>query len=281
MAANQDMHRSALKVFEVASEDTVDIEAYRQGHQLILFKSSFISHISGLGDDSSRITLHDGIEISVKMDPRALRDKIYKSDFRKGNDPVDLLSVTGAEGFPKPVMPERMEIGQMVEGHGVYLGLYNLKDNNGVSLRKIFNIFAAPEDLPGVSGYLETVHQVAALKSWNGHDGTLYTNDAEMFTALRDGTYTGGWVVPPREVLGVKSVPEGMLAHQGKGALQNSFKTASNNGSYYPSWYWSSTEDSGKPEYVGITNFLTKESGWDAKSGYQFSCRPVRFVEVP
>src|SRR5947208_2846954 len=79
------------------------------------------------------------------------------------------------------------EPGQMITGEGIFLGQYQ-------SLGRIFNVFAAPEDLPAMMKYVDAVKYIAELKGWNGFDGTNYATDKEFRQALKDGSYTGGWI---------------------------------------------------------------------------------------
>src|SRR6185312_13308177 len=44
--------------------------------------------------------------------------------------------------------------GQLIQGHGVFVGKHTVETDGG--LRRIFNVFAAPEDLPGEKNYYDT-----------------------------------------------------------------------------------------------------------------------------
>ena len=82
--------------------------------------------------------------------------------------------------------------GQIIPGQGIFLGRYAPKDREGNSLGKIFNVFAAPEDLTDAAGnkgifkYVDAVKRIASLKNWHGHDGTNYATDKELYKALRE-----------------------------------------------------------------------------------------------
>ena len=45
---------------------------------------------------------------------------------------------------PEPVDPD---IGRFFEGQGIYVGIWEPRDRDGVSLGKIFDLYAAPEDI--------------------------------------------------------------------------------------------------------------------------------------
>jgi hypothetical protein len=188
---------------------------------------------------------------------------------------------------------ERAKIGQMIPGQGIYIGKWAPKDSSGKSLGKIFNIYAAPEDLTdditgkkAVFTYNNTLKRLAALRNWHGHNGASYTTDKELLKALKDGSYKGGWFIPPLEALvgkdakANKTQPDNLFAHKDNGALKNTFTTKGATGYTYPEWYWSSTES---PETQGAVKAADFSRG--THTGYykdilHLSCRPVRLVEV-
>jgi hypothetical protein len=142
--------------------------------------------------------------------------------------------------------------------------------------------------------YVDTVKHIAGLKNWHGHDGTNYATDKEIYAALKDGSYKGGWIIPPRELLvgtepdgpggvrkGTVIQPDNILAHKDKGVLKDTFKTATASGSdypNYPSWYWSSTEYRVFPSSVWVVRFSDGYEYWLLKDDLRLSCRPVRLV---
>ena len=176
------------------------------------------------------------------------------------------------------------EPGQRIAGEGIFLGQYQSKD-----LGKIFNVFAAPEDLPDTMKYVDAVKYIAELKGWHGFDGTNYATDKEFNQALKEGTYTGGWIIPTRELLigteadgpsrigkGTVIQPDNLYDHRNKGAFKGTFTTAAN----YPQWYWSCMEHRDHPSDVWFADFSDGYEGWDNKDYYRLSCRPVRLVPV-
>jgi hypothetical protein len=175
-------------------------------------------------------------------------------------------------------------VGQLVAGQGVYIGQYAPKDRDGNSLGKIFNVFAAPQDLGGTEKYVDAVKHVAQLKNWNGFDGTNYATDRELYKAIKDGSYNGGWIIPTRDLLsgkdvdGNKTQSGNLLAAKDAGALKDTFKTSSGSGSDCPVWYLSSTEFRDYPSYVHIVRLSDGYAGWCRKDDFRLSCRPVRLV---
>ena len=203
------------------------------------------------------------------------------------------------------------DIGKEIKGEGIYLGTYTPVDRDGVSLKKVFNVFAAPEDL-FIEGsepvsflqnifkttkatttqrietfkYVDALKHVKVLKNFHGHDGTDYATDKELYAALKDGAYNGGWIIPTRDILhgkdvdGKNTTPDNILAHKDKGSLKGTFKMATSNGSDCPHWYWSSTQHPDLSSCVYSVRFSDGHQGWDLNDTNRLSCRPVRLVVI-
>lgn len=178
--------------------------------------------------------------------------------------------------------------GQEIPGHGIFIGMWQPE-----GLRQKFNIFAAKEDLTNEAGeketyiYLDAVERIAALKDWHGHHGMNYATDKELYEALNNGDYDGGWFIPPHELLaginiyGVNVQPDNLHDYKDKGALARSFCAIGANRAGCSDRYWSSTEDStdqNKVHWVSFSDICwassTKDRGWQA-------CRPVRLEVAP
>ncbi|MBI3442108.1 MAG: hypothetical protein HY052_09970 [Proteobacteria bacterium] len=190
-----------------------------------------------------------------------------------------------SQPLPAPTESKGLEIGQSVPGQGIYVGQYSPKDRDGKSLRKTFNVFAAPQDLPDTMKYVDAVKHIAKLKGWNGFDGTNYRNDKKIYKALKDGSYNGGWIIPTCDILRGKDVdskettPHNLFDHQNKGAFKGTFETVALGDGYdYPDRYWSSTEGRGHSSYVRSVRFSDGLEDWGRKGYHRFSCRPVRLV---
>ena len=247
-----------------------------------LFRASAIDRLESAPEDRSVIVLRSGGIVSMALPYAELAEKI-----QGGLSPVDLkahcvLAVDLPESMQKPG-----------EGWALYVGKYAPLDRNGVSLGKVFNVYAAPEDLPGTMSYVDAVKHIAGLKNWHGHDGTNYPTDRQIYAALKDGSYKGGWIIPTRELLvgtepdgqsGVRKgkviQPDNLFDHQNKGAFKGTFKRAASSGSGFPDWCWSSTENRDSPSVVWGVRFSGGYEGWFHKDGLRLSCRPVRLVEA-
>ena len=191
---------------------------------------------------------------------------------------------------PKPAFgPAPLEIGQMVEGKGIYVGVWEPKDEDGKSLGQIFDLYAAPEDLTDahdvklVSTYNESVEALKNKKDWHGHDGEHFDNSEAFKEALLNGTYRGGWVMPPKEILygrdarGNEVQADNLYDHKDKGDLKGTF--TDKRGSGYAHWYWSSTEHPDNSSLVYNVDFTDGDDDWDHKDVYKLSTRPV-WVEL-
>ncbi len=171
---------------------------------------------------------------------------------------------------------------------GVFIGQYRPKDRDGNSLGKIFNVYAAPQDLPDETGrrqtftYIETQKRMAELKNWNGYDGTDYADDRELYKALKEDTYSGGWFIPPRELLaGIDEAnnlvqPDNLNAYKNEGALKGTFGGATR-GLNHPDFYWSCTV-SDEDSLTSWCAFPDGKGTYAKKDILELSCRPMRLV---
>lgn len=276
-AVEQNNISAFRKTFSRAS-DNPRIEVLRFSFEtgqtdLYSFYASAIHHLKSAGENESLIVLHGGDTFKVALSHAALAAKIDE-----GMSPVDLREFCeGEEEALKDARP-----GQKMPDGTVYLGRYTPKDRDGNSLSKTFNVFAAPNDLPKTMAYVEAIEYVAGLKNWNGYDGTNYPTDEEIYAALKDGSYNGGWIIPPHEILcgkdtdGGTTTPDNLYACRNGGAFKGTFRdVASGNNSI---WYWSSTENRVEPSHLWNVRFSDGKREWNHNKELRLSCRPVRLV---
>ena len=184
--------------------------------------------------------------------------------------------------------------GQMIEGHGVFFGIVEIEDKEGGGLKKKFNAFAAPEDLTDEDGkkafytYTDTVTRVASLKDWHGFDGENYETAEEFYVALRNGKYGGGWVIPPSELIigrnagGSLVRADNLYVYKNTGALKDTFTTiAVPSLSFFPDWYWSSTEVPNHDAFVRSAQFSNPTNSIDSKDKRPLGCRLIRLEPRP
>jgi hypothetical protein len=196
---------------------------------------------------------------------------------------------TAAQQAGEPL--KNPQIGQTIEGKGIYLGVWEPKDRQGQSLSRTFAVYAAPEDLTDESGrklaatFKDAAKRITAVRNWHGHDGGSFASDAALYTALKDGTGIGKWFIPPRELLvgtdlnGAKVRDNNLYAHRNTGDFKDSFTTIDNGSdgnSGYAVWYWSCTERRDYRSSVWTARFSDGDGGWDRKNHYRLSCRPCR-----
>ena len=128
---------------------------------------------------------------------------------------------------------------------------------------KLLEAIPAPEDLPELLTYNDAVKKVASLKNWHGFDGCDFKNEAELMAAFENGTYNGGWFIPPKDLL--------LKMYDNKDA---SYGTAS--GSVFAHWYWSCTEHRVYSTLVWFVRFSDGVVVWDYKDYLRLGCRPCR-----
>ncbi len=180
-------------------------------------------------------------------------------------------------------------VGDWVEGEGVFLCRYHLKDAQGKDLGRIFNVYAAPEDLTDVEGkktlltFNETVQQVAALRDWHGHHGGNYHEEEALKSVLKKGRYHGEWVIPPMDILGgpMQLVEGTLYAARHIGHFAKTFERSGKiNFPHVPENYWSCTACEFSPDDRSASNFFADYTAVYAMDEKKMRCRPVRFVEV-
>lgn len=175
---------------------------------------------------------------------------------------------------------------------GIYIGQWEPKDKTGKSLGKVFNVFAAPEDLQAPDNeshilptyFWEIRRRLNKLKNWHGFDGVSYANERELHAALVDGSYKGEWTIPTIELIYGKDIdgnlvqPDNLYTHKDKGDLKGTFAP----GGVYndDDWYWSCTEDCNYQSMKWASKLHDGHASSLAQEFNYLNCRPVRFVEI-
>jgi hypothetical protein len=176
---------------------------------------------------------------------------------------------------------------------GIFLGTWELKDKDGNQLSKIFNVFAAPENIfnerKNTLSYDGIVRLLSGEKDFHGYAGAGYRSDTEIYEALRNGSYNGEWFIPPRELLvgtvgngpegvrqGAASQPDNLFDYKEKGALSGTFAKESMNGDDHYGWYWSSTSPVEHPEWRHHVNFSDGYESCATTDTRGMRCRLVR-----
>lgn len=183
-----------------------------------------------------------------------------------------------------------LTIGQYYKGEGVYVGTYEPVDRNGQYLGKVFNLFAAREDIDGSATYNDTVKKVKEIKALEGHNGAQFENDSGLYKVLESKNYDGEWFIPSLDMLKANNSikrDNDLVAMAGgslydlkeKGGLKSTFTTM-NNGNDYVHQYWSCTESKGDNSFVRFMDFSFGVDIVDPKGFRKLSCRLVRAVPV-
>ncbi len=208
---------------------------------------------------------------------------------------------------PPPKMPPveygpiPYAIGEEVKGEGRYMGLWKPKDRNGVSLGRVYYVFASHKDIeysewPSSEGpFQDAAKQVAAIKNFHGHDGEVFKTDTALYRALKNGsrdgsakaflkhviggTYNGGWFIPPVELLcgmeihGEAIQPQHLFAYRHVSGFDPDTLSRSNA-------YWSCSETTDKKGIlsVNLKNGETRSLAYG--KGWSIHCRPMRLKEI-
>ena len=182
---------------------------------------------------------------------------------------------------------EQFKPGHVMPDGTIYVGQYEPITREMEPLNKIFNVFAAPRNLPRTMTFDNTVKFISMLKNWNGYDGSDYKNDTELFAALKDGSYKGGWIIPTSDILygrdfeGRETTKGNIYKHQRVDGFAGSFAFSNINiKDDYPHIYLSLTKDNASSDSQAKTLDFYHGTIASYKDNYTFSCRPVRLVEA-
>lgn len=171
-------------------------------------------------------------------------------------------------------LAENPPVAEAVEGKGIYIGVWEPKGENGQSLGMVFNLFAAPQDLPDEAGerlrvtFNEARWHVVHLENWHGHNGMDFRDDAGLYEALEDGDYEGEWFIPTPDIL--KDIYN--LKH--KGDLKGTFATTDN------AAYWTCKRDNDYVHTLWFSNGTSSAVSSANQNHIEMSVRPVRLEPV-
>ena len=188
--------------------------------------------------------------------------------------------------------PSKLEIGQLVEGKGIYVGQWEPTGSKGRSLGKTFDLYAAPKDISeGFSirlqmSFKDAVRHVAGLQNWHGHDGGNFKNEEAVMKAVRNNPEAlGNWFIPTKEMLHGCNAnddivqKDNLYAHREKMPFGSEFlsKYKGDDEAY---WYCSCTEDLNESSLVHVVEFTgglsIRERKKDDDYYGELFTRPVR-----
>ncbi len=177
------------------------------------------------------------------------------------------------------------------EYEGVLIGTYQAKDSGGKLIGKVFNVYAAPVDYSvkmRVISYVFCATTVSELQEWHGHAGHRAFDHIEIQRDLQNGTYNGGWIIPPAEILcgsnpnkswhdkwlkGSNDTENSLYGNHNAESLKGSFSVDDED------LYWSSTYDKRKRK-VWAVSFKTGAGEWADPNLNYHRCRLVRLVDA-
>jgi hypothetical protein len=177
------------------------------------------------------------------------------------------------------------DTGQLIEGKGVYIGPWEPKDQKGGSLGKVFDIYAAPEDLKDENGLVlktfeKTAFQLPAVFNFHGHCGTsaLLQDERYILGAARsDPAALEEWFIPTKEILGTAAdgddtAPATLYNSREKGALKGTFE-----GTYWSCTEWADPEEPDALFYVHSVDFTGQKDTVEYKN---YLAHPTRLVRA-
>ena len=188
-------------------------------------------------DRITAIDLPNGEVLCVALSLDDLENRLY--GLNSLDDEINLCDVTGLN-VEKILKPEKFqdlshEIGTFVPNEGIYIGMWNPKNENGISLGRIFDLYAAPKDVRRYINmnmtFNKLVQYIPTLENWHGHDGADFKSEAEVTTAIREHRFEEleKWFIPTEEIL-----ENHLYKNKNTKSLRNSFKGGP--------WYWSCTK---------------------------------------
>ena len=153
-------------------------------------------------------------------------------------------------------------LGEMVEGKGVFMGCVPLFKNFG--LTQAFNVFAAPGDFMGAdktpmqAQFNEAVEFVSLLDSFHENQGLAVASEEALYETYKAGAYNGEWVLPS-----YTAMKKAIAANRNEGEFKDSYAKAGFLTFEGPEYYWVLRDDENCSEAsnmfcVDTERFLTK-----------------------
>ncbi len=176
-----------------------------------------------------------------------------------------------------------LEIGKFYKNKGIYQGVWEPTDDKS----KIFNLYAAPEDLKSINGknllltFNKAAYYLSRLRNWHGHGGSDLKSAEDIKQAvLNNPEKLSDWFIPPLKLLSGqntegKKIQNTNLYDKKEEMPENSkFVTIQNLNRTH--LYWSCTKH--KEHMLGMYafNFADGIPVEGKKHISKFSTRPVR-----
>lgn len=239
------------------------------------------------------IPVHNGRILFLRVDLESFRTSYQRA---RGGDVVEIQDISTSEDTfimdseASNLIAGAFDIGERVDGKGIYFGTWSPRDTNGQRLNQIFDVYAAPQDLTDKKGkkllmnFDAASKYVSGLQDWHGHNGSGLQTEQAIHESIRARNFEelGKWFIPPIDLInGQNGKGRNVSLHNLKkykdhGALKGSFTILSSS-SNNSKWYFSST---GYDNYdfavrCAIIPDGTKAS-WLTKDSFELSTRLVR-----
>lgn len=167
-----------------------------------------------------------------------------------------------------------LKIGKYVKDKGIYMGIWKAKNEDGKSLNRTFNLYAAPEDLPKRLTFDNAIDYVSELDNYFGYRGLAIENQYELYKIVeKSPEKLSNWFIPTIEILNGTDThgrqaqsPNFRMLHD-TGDFKETFNLHDNN------WYWSITR---KNDQAANTSMLSASCDWNNIYYIDSSVRLVR-----
>jgi hypothetical protein len=262
------------------SLDELDILLYEPGRSLkrgLDFREASISISIKGQDESMRLFQGDIAHITKALH---LIKHGYSIDITPLLRPIAL----------EPKYQLAHEEGRYIKDEGFYLGLWEPRLANGMSLCKLFDVYAAPRDIMKSDHarqkltYEAAINFCASAKNWHGQHGIFIQDEEELLHYIEHNPdeLDGKWFIPPICLLAKSSLYEGQHYYTylerfyNSGELGQTFCEKDTLAQYY--WSCSKTDDSEDNSRQTIS--IKKKSQPDYHdTSTQLSARPIRLKQ--
>lgn len=208
---------------------------------------------------------HDGVVPLPELEGASVRNAITSP----------AVTVSGADRDVDDIA-DLYEIGQLVEGKGVYVGTYIHNWSEGFwksqQLSRVFDVYAAPKDIANGKTYGNLIDEIAGLVSLEGHSGARIETEERLFRALQDEEVekiVSQWFMPPYEIL-----DKYIHANRGQGVLKDTFNRSEDRSPFRKSFYAALRVDGNQPlRALSFRNGIAST----ISPAINISARPVRF----
>ena len=192
-----------------------------KGYSPVIFSISLVERVKALKENISVLILVSGFKIPVALPYAALKQKIYRPDFK--TDDAEILDLTGVTGKAAIICEaENLKPGDLAADGSIYLGLYGDKD-----------WFVADRD----------------VKESNGRENLVMKfNQAAAYARDLRAHGHDDWILPPgADDPKEPDILTAMFNNTSVGAFRGTYDESGNSTS---GWYWSSTMSRNNPSEV-------------------------------